>query len=135
MLSLTFRAALRAVIGVAACTSLSVAAPDATGGWQHLQQRAAVALRELAAAPARALDESLVPEIELAYDQLFEPIGERGLEYTTALRQWDGQTVQVTGFIVREAERAPGVFLLTARPLRTDVSGGSGDLPPAALRL
>jgi hypothetical protein len=47
----------------------------------------------------------------------------------------DGQTVQVTGWIVREADRAPGTFLVTSRPMRTDWSGGSGDLPPATLHV
>jgi hypothetical protein len=41
----------------------------------------------------------------------------------------------VTGYIVREAERAAGTLLVTARPMRTDVSGGWGDLPPAALHV
>jgi hypothetical protein len=113
------------------------AAPDpAAAVWARFQQRAALATHELAAlpvaAPVASADVTVLP---LSYPAMFEPAGERGLEYTAGLRELEGRRVQVTGFMVREERRAPGLFLLTPRPVRIEGTEGIADLPPTTVHV
>jgi hypothetical protein len=61
------------------------------------------------------------------------PMGSKGAEITTTLRQADGQTVRLTGYMVQAERPALGHFMLTPRPVRmSEHSDGDADDLPAA---
>lgn len=63
------------------------------------------------------------------------PIGPKGLEISDALRQADGQTVRLTGYMVQNERPALGRFMLTPRPVQMSehADGDADDLPPATV--
>lgn len=73
----------------------------------------------------------------LQFTQFFGPVGDRGLEYSGTLRALEGQRVRISGYMVRETLRAPGVFMLTARPVVVEKAGYCfhEDLPPSTVHV
>lgn len=135
MFPLTPPSAWCAGIGLAAAPFLQAATDPSTAAWLRFQQRAAEVTYELtttaAALPVPAADLTL----SLAFGAMFEPVGERGLEYTPALRALDGQQVQLTGYMVREERRTAGLFLLAPQPLRLEGTACVADLPPTTVHV
>jgi hypothetical protein len=81
--------------------------------------------------PARA-----AAPLELKFSQFFrQPIGDRGLVLSDALRAADGQEVRLVGYMVAQEQPQPGRFWLTPRPVRMSehADGEADDLPPATV--
>jgi hypothetical protein len=55
---------------------------------------------------------------DLKFGELYRPIGMRGLDYTDKVRALAGRKVRMLGYMVRQCEPRPGVFLLTPMPLQ-----------------
>jgi len=76
------------------------------------------------------------PVTELRFQDFFKlPVGAKGLEISPALRQADGQTVALTGYMVQQEVPSKGLFLLTPRPVQMSehADGDADDLPPATV--
>lgn len=74
--------------------------------------------------------------IELVFAEFFAlPVGPRGLEPTGRLLGLDGKRVAVDGYIVKEDEPFPGLFMLAPLPVSVaERADGPADyLPPATL--
>jgi hypothetical protein len=73
---------------------------------------------------------------DLSFAEFFGPIGDRGLEYSAKLRSLHGLTVRLAGYMIRESERAAGLFRLVARPLNIDQGCCAIDnAPPSAVHV
>ncbi len=100
------------------------------------QQFAAQSHRTLATLHASERDPSFAaPEgvAELAFAELFGPVGDRGLEFSAKLRALAGRRVRLVGCMVRELTRTPGGFLLAARPATAESRGNcSAEVVPAS---
>jgi hypothetical protein len=75
---------------------------------------------------------------KLRFSDFFKlPIGPRGPEMGAQLLQAQGQTVQVTGYMVQQERPLPGEFLLTPRPVQMSehADGEADDLPVATMRV
>lgn len=73
---------------------------------------------------------------ELRFRDFFHtPVGPTGLEISDTLRQADGQTVRLVGYMVQQENPAPGRFLLTSNPVQMSEYAHSdeNDLPPATV--
>lgn len=73
---------------------------------------------------------------ELRFRDFFRtPLGPTGLDMSDALRQSDGQSVRLIGYMVQQESATPGRFLLTPRPLQIDahVPQIAALLPPATV--
>ena len=69
---------------------------------------------------------------QLKFSDLFSgPIGNRGLVISDKARRLDGQKVQVFGYMVRQDEAVPGIYLLAPVPVQVDRDhyGLADDLP------
>src|SRR5450830_1142523 len=56
---------------------------------------------------------------ELRFRDFFRtPVGPTGLEISDTLRQADGQTVRLVGYMVQQENPAPGRFMLAPRPVQ-----------------
>ena len=75
--------------------------------------------------------------MDLAFAEFFEPIGDRGLEYSAKLRALEGKRVRLVGYMIREPERAPGIFRLTPLPLAVGAKGScaADHAPPSAVHV
>ena len=122
----------------AALTAIPVAAADATtAAWQRLRVLSTETLNALAHTALAAAADEAKPAIELQFERFFGVVGDEGLRFTDYLASLSGQRVRVTGFMVREAQRQRGVFLLVQRP---DVVQSAGQcvaphLPPAIVHV
>ena len=69
---------------------------------------------------------------DLAFAEFYGPIGDRGLEYSEKLRGLAGRRVRLVGYMVREQERAPGLYRLAAWPVVVETQGlcTNDDTPP-----
>ena len=73
---------------------------------------------------------------ELKFTEFFvSPIGDRGLTFTDKLRGLDGKRVRVLGYMARQEQPVPGMFLFSALPVRLNEEhyGLADDLPAATL--
>lgn len=63
------------------------------------------------------------------------PIGPRGLEMSSVLREANGKTVTLSGYMVQQEQPLIGQFLLTVRPVQMseDADGEADDLPPTTV--
>ncbi len=78
---------------------------------------------------AQAADASF---IELKFDELVrQPIGPRGIEFSSKLLSAQGQAVRMAGYMVHQDAAEPGRFLLAPRPvmLSEEADGLASDLP------
>lgn len=74
--------------------------------------------------------------LELKFSQFFrQPIGDRGLALSEALRAADGREVRLVGYMVAQEQPRPGRFWLTPRPVRMSehADGEADDLPPSTV--
>jgi hypothetical protein len=70
--------------------------------------------------------------IELHFRDFFRlPVGPRGADISETLRQADGQSVTLVGYMVHHEIAMPGHFLLTPRPVQLSehADGEADDLP------
>lgn len=79
----------------------------------------------LPAAPAGVTD--------LSFAEFYGPVGDRGLEFSEKIRALAGRRVRLVGFMVREQERAPGLFRLAGWPIVVETQGlcSVDDTPPS----
>lgn len=73
---------------------------------------------------------------ELRFRDFFRtPVGPTGLDVSDTLRQADGQTVRLVGYMVQQENPVPGRFLLAPRPVQMSehADGDADDLPPATV--
>jgi hypothetical protein len=77
-----------------------------------------------------------IPSLRFA-DFFRSPIGPRGLEISDKLRESDGQSVRLVGYMVRQESPHPGRFMLVPRPVQIskDADGEADDLPPSAVQV
>ena len=71
---------------------------------------------------------------ELRFRDFFRlPVGPTGLDISDTLRQADGQTVRLVGYMVQQDSPAPGRFMIAPRPVQVSgqANGEADDLPPA----
>ncbi len=88
------------------------------------------------ASPARALLSPSDDVTDLKFNEFFElPVGPRGLALTQKLRSLDGKRVRILGYMVKQGDPHPGVFLFAALPLQLHDHeyGLADDLPPATI--
>ena len=102
-------------------------------GINYLMAQSRAALAEI---------EAVRPEIarpaegvtDLAFSELFGPIGDRGLEYSEKIQALAGKRVRVIGFMVCDPERTGGQFRLAGLPIRVEPRGAClMDDTPAAV--
>jgi len=93
--------------------------PVTTAAWQRLQAQSARVLQALAETPAEkpATDATVT---ELGFGELYAPVGDAGLEYSARVRALAGRRVRLSGYMVREAGRPAGQFVLAARPVTVE---------------
>lgn len=122
--SMVSTATLTSIIGITllACSLTSIAGnDDAT--------RAEVPARDQALPP-------LPPGVtDFRFNEFFKfPIGSFGLEPTEKLLSLHGKKVRLLGYMTREEQPAPGVFILASLPVQgAEVADGpADDLPPTA---
>ena len=73
---------------------------------------------------------------ELSFREFYKlPVGTNGLEPTAKLLSLKGQRVRIQGYMVKEQEPAPGLFMLTSLPVNIPEKedGPSDDLPGATI--
>ncbi|MDO9216527.1 MAG: hypothetical protein Q7U14_04595 [Lacisediminimonas sp.] len=73
---------------------------------------------------------------ELRFRDFFRTAaGQTGLEISDTLRQSDGQTVRLVGYMVQQENPVPGRFMLVPRPVqwRQDAAGNADTLPPSTV--
>ena len=102
---------------------------------RHLLALAAALWIGAAQSQVRATDEPS-PPIELSFRDFFRsPIGPAGLEISDTLRQANGRSVRLVGYMVLQETATPGRFLLTPRPVQMseNADGAADDLPPATV--
>jgi hypothetical protein len=74
--------------------------------------------------------------VELKFASFFRmPIGARGLEISQTLRNADGRSVRLVGYMVQQEQPVPGRFLLAPRPMQLSehADGDADDLAPATV--
>ena len=74
--------------------------------------------------------------IELSFRDFFRlPVGPAGLDISDTLRQADGRSVRLVGYMVQQETAVSGRFLLTPRPVQMseNADGDADDLPPATV--
>ena len=72
---------------------------------------------------------------EIRFDEMFNPIGPGGLEYSARLRNVEGRRVRLRGYMVAREAAPPGTFLLTPLPVQLHETeyGLADDLPPTTV--
>jgi len=108
------------------------AAPEALA-WARYSAQSKLALSSLqASSSAAALPPAPEGVTDLAFADFYGPIGDRGLEYSEKLRGLAGRRVRLVGYMVREQERAPGLYRLAAWPVVVETQGlcTNDDTPP-----
>ncbi len=74
------------------------------------------------------------PAQPLQFRDFFQqPVGSKGMQITDTLRQADGQTIRLTGYMVKQERPGMGRFMLTPRPVQMSehADGDADDLPAA----
>jgi hypothetical protein len=97
-----------------------------------LQSKLALAsLGEVSAAPS--LPPPPAGVTDLTFAEFFGPIGDRGLDYSEKIRALAGKRVRLAGCMVREQERAAGLFRFAGWPVVVETQGlcAVDDTPPS----
>jgi hypothetical protein len=108
----------------------------ATIAWAQAAKKARATLHSSGVAlPALPTPPDGVTDLKL--DELFGPIGNRGLEYSAKARRLDGAHVRIVGFMVCQEQRQPGLFLLSSVPVITEESeyGACDELPSTTVHV
>ncbi|HUR60150.1 MAG TPA: hypothetical protein VM029_20675 [Opitutaceae bacterium] len=109
----------------------------AAGVWQRHVARSHAVMSSLNQADPAELPLPPAGVTDLSFAELFGPIGDRGLEYSAKIRALEGQPVRLVGYMIRDQERAPGMFRLAAWPLAIDAKSpcGMDNAPPSAVHV
>ena len=101
--------------------------PNFIGRWL-----AAVLL--IATTPLHADSAAVAGASDLRFEEFYvAPAGPRGLAMTPKLKELDGRRVRIAGYMARQEEPAPGVFILVPFPVNiAEVADGPADDLPAA---
>ena len=95
-----------------------------------------LALTTSLASAAGATGDEPAAVTELRFRDFFRmPVGPRGLEPSSQLVALDGRSVRIRGYVVRQAERIPGLLILSPLPVELGDADESlsDDLPPAVV--
>jgi hypothetical protein len=116
---------------------VSAGATQTAMAWQRHVARSHGVLASLNRPDTSGLPAAPVDVTDLAFAEFFAPIGDRGLEYSAKLRALDGQRVRLVGYMIREPERARGLFRVAASPLNVDPTGACApdQVPPSAVHV
>lgn len=89
----------------------------------------------LCALPAWGQAGPAEPAAEVRFDEIFSPVGARGLEYSAKLRGLAGRRVSIRGYMVAREAAPSGTFLLAPVPVQLHEAeyGLADDLPPATV--
>ncbi len=74
--------------------------------------------------------------IELRFREFFaRPVGPGGLDFSEVLRNANGLSVRLVGYMVQQEHASPGQFMLAPRPVQMSehADGEADDLPPATV--
>lgn len=73
----------------------------------------------------------------LRFQEIFAPIGRRGLEFSEKARSLAGCRVRILGYMVRQDRPQPGMLLLSPIPVQLHESeyGLADDLPPSTIHV
>lgn len=96
---------------------------------------AALACAEFARAEPSSVDG---PITTLGFDEILVlPVGPKGWELAEKTRGLDGRRVQLTGYMVRELNPDPDIFLIAVSPVATYAceSLAASDVPPNAVQV
>ncbi|MDO8544475.1 MAG: hypothetical protein Q7S40_28885 [Opitutaceae bacterium] len=105
---------------------------SAPSPWQRYAAQSHAIITSLNQPDSTALPPPPEGVTDLQFSEFFGPIGDRGLEYSAKLRALAGQPVRLTGFMVREQDRTPGLFRLAGWPVSVATKGLCvGDNSPA----
>ena len=76
-----------------------------------------------------------VPQLLALQDFFQAPVGPKGLQFSSALRNANGQEVLLRGYMVQQEKTPVGQFFLTPRPVQMSqhADGEADDLPPATV--
>jgi hypothetical protein len=104
--------------------------------WQRLHTRSAETLAEMARQPAVEV-KGADDVAEISFQEFLAPAREGGLEYSERLRALAGKRVRLSGYMVREPRRSPGIFILVPRPVTLERNGlcFTEDIPPHAVHV
>lgn len=123
------RAPLAVVVPLALLLPNLPASPEAgraaaEAAWRIHSVRAAEAVRRAETSETRFVEAAAAPEAAIRFDEFFTPVvGDRGLELSDRLKSLHGRRVAISGFMVREPRRSPGIFMLAPRPSRVTDDG------------
>lgn len=105
----------------------------ASRAWRHFAAQSHLALSGLHSADRAPLLATREGVADLAFGDLFGPVGDRGLEFSAKLRGLEGRPVRLIGCMVRETARTPGGFLLASHPATAESRGScAADAVPAS---
>jgi hypothetical protein len=113
----------------------NAASPEALA-WHRYAAQAKAVIEDLdrSVAPTPPLPAPPAGVTDLSFADFFGPIGDRGLDYGEKIRALAGRRVRLTGFMVREQERAPGIYRLAPWPVVVETQGlCNADDTPAAV--
>ncbi len=106
----------------------------------QMQPAPSASVKVLAAQEVQPITQQIPPlpagVTDLKFSEFFvSPIGDRGLAFTEKLRSLDGKRVRVLGYMARQEQPVPGMFLFSAIPVRLNEEhyGLADDLPAATV--
>jgi len=123
-----------AVTFTLAAASAASERSDSGPAWRLHSLRAAEALRQAGAGETRV---GVAPDAsaeELTFGEFFgREVGDRGLVLSPKLRGLHGKRVVISGYMVREQNRLPGLFVLAPWPAQVSNDGFClvDEVPPA----
>lgn len=110
----------------------------ANAAWSVHAARAAELLRQAGAGGMRVVAAQAGPAEELSFREFFGPeVGDRGLVLSPRLKDLHGKRVVISGFMVREQNRSPGLFVLAPWPAQVTSDGFCliDEVPPASMHV
>ena len=95
-----------------------------------------IAMTLLYACVAQGQSSGEFPAVNLAFKDFFQfPIGSNGLVYSHQLLDSNHKRVRLTGYMVQQEQKTPGLFLLSPRPIvmNQHADGPADDLPASTV--
>lgn len=95
-----------------------------------------IAMILLYACVAQGQPSGELPAVNLAFKDFFQfPIGSNGLVYSHQLLDSNHKRVRLTGYMVQQEQKTPGLFLLSPRPIvmNQHADGPADDLPASTV--
>lgn len=95
-----------------------------------------IAMTLLYACVAQGQSSGEFPAVNLAFKDFFQfPIGSKGLVYSHQLLDSNRKRVRLSGYMVQQEQKTPGLFLLSPRPIvmNQHADGPADDLPASTV--